>query len=374
MNQDKIWLSSPHLSAKESVYVQDALESNWVAPLGPYVNKMEHELAKITQTTSAALLSSGTAAIHLALRLLNISQGDYVICQSFTFSGSANPILYEKAIPVFIDSELETWNMCPNALAHALEELSKKRIIPKAIIIVHLYGMPAKMREIKAIAKQYNIPIIEDAAEAIGATYFGKPCGGLTHIGILSFNGNKLITTSGGGALLSNNDSLVARARFLASQAKEPLAHYEHKELGFNYRLSNISAAIGVAQLEVLEERVAARRQNFENYKKGLSGINEITFLEEKEGFYSNRWLTCILLGEKSKVSPAQIIKALEEENIESRPLWKPMHLQPIFKDSLYFGKTVAENLFENGLCLASGSNLTEENLNRVITHIKSCF
>lgn len=374
MKQDKIWLSPPHLSNKESVYVQDALDSNWVAPLGPYVNKMESELARISQTKSAALLSSGTAAIHLALRLLNISSGDRVLCQSFTFSGSANPILYEKAIPVFVDSEPETWNMCPKALHKAIQTNIQKGNKPKAIIVVHLYGMPAKIHEIKTLASNYQIPIIEDAAEALGATYFGKPCGGLTDIGILSFNGNKLITTSGGGALLSNNETLVTKARFLASQAKEPLPHYEHKELGFNYRLSNISAAIGVAQLEVLEERVAARRHNFEFYKKVLSGISEISLLEEKEGFYSNRWLTCVLIDEKSKVSPTQIREALEQENIESRPLWKPMHMQPLFKDSLYFGDRVAENLFHRGLCLPSGSNLSSEQLHRVVSVIKSLF
>jgi len=375
MIKDKIWLSSPHLSGKESVYVQDALDSNWVAPLGPYVNQMEVALATQTNTKAAALLSSGTAAIHLALRLLKVQQGDVVICQSFTFSGSANPILYEKAQPIFIDSETDTWNMCPIALEHAILSAIKENNKPKAIIVVHLYGMPAKMDEILAIATQYQIPVIEDAAEAIGSTYKGKACGGLSDFGILSFNGNKLITTSGGGALLSNNEPYITKARFLASQAKDSSPHYEHTELGFNYRLSNVSAAIGVAQLEVLEERVAARRHNFDYYKNALQHIEELTFLEEPEGYFSNRWLSCILVNDKNnKIDPTKIRLALEAENIESRPLWKPMHLQPIFKGCMYFGHKVSENLFLKGLCLPSGSNLSQEDLNRVVLKIKSCL
>jgi dTDP-4-amino-4,6-dideoxygalactose transaminase len=375
MIKDKIWLSSPHLSGKESVYVQDALDSNWVAPLGPYVNQMEVALATQTNTKAAALLSSGTAAIHLALRLLKVQQGDVVICQSFTFSGSANPILYEKAQPIFIDSEADTWNMCPIALEQAILSAIKENNKPKAIIVVHLYGMPAKMDEILALATQYQIPVIEDAAEAIGSAYKGKACGGLSDFGILSFNGNKLITTSGGGALLSNNEAYIAKARFLASQAKDSSPHYEHTELGFNYRLSNVSAAIGVAQLEVLEERVAARRHNFDYYKNALQHIEELTFLEEPEGCFSNRWLSCILVNDKNnKIDPTKIRLALEAENIESRPLWKPMHLQPIFKGSMYFGHKVSENLFLKGLCLPSGSNLSQEDLNRVVLKIKSCL
>ena len=366
---EKIWLSSPHMSGKEVLYTTDAIKSNWIAPLGPYVNKMEHVICEKIGVEDAALLSSGTAAIHLALKLLGVVEKDIVLCQSFTFSGSVNPILYEKAIPVFIDSEPETWNICPKLLENAIKYYVNKNIKPKAIIVVHLYGMPAKMDEIIALGHKYSIPIIEDAAEAIGSKYKNKYCGGFTNFGIYSFNGNKIITTSGGGALLSNNKEAITKAKFLASQAKDDLPHYEHSELGYNYRLSNISAAIGVAQLEVLDQRVQARRNNFNYYKESLKHLNSIIFQEESDDFYSNRWLTAIVIKNHPN-SNEKIRTALEKLNIESRPLWKPMHLQPIFSKYNYFGNKISENFFKNGLCLPSGSNLKKHEIELVVKTI----
>jgi len=368
---DKIWLSSPHMGGNEKKYVLDAIESNWVSPLGPYVVKMESELAKYIKCNDVALLNSGTAAIHLALKLLEVAQGDIVLCQSMTFSASANPILYEKAIPVFIDSEEETWNICPLAAEEAIKKYISLNKKPKAIIVVHLYGMPAKMEELTKLSNKYKIPIIEDAAEALGSNINNKMCGSFSEFGILSFNGNKIITTSGGGALLSNNVLAIQKARFLASQAKDPAPHYEHSAIGYNYRLSNISAAIGVGQLEVLNNRVLARRANFDFYKDNLSSIEGIKFNMEPEGFYSNRWLSCITL-DSNKFSPDQLRLGLEKQNIESRPLWKPMHLQPIFREFDFIGGSVSENLFNNGLCLPSGSNLNNIDRERVLKTIKS--
>lgn len=365
---EKIWLSSPHMSGKEVLYATDAIKSNWVAPLGPYVNKMEHMISEKIGVTDTALLSSGTAAIHLALRLLHISQEDFVFCQSMTFSASANPIIYEKATPVFIDSEVETWNMCPEALETALINHDKLGKLPKAIIIVHLYGMPAKMEELMSLANKYNIPIIEDAAEAIGSSWRNKFCGSFGQFGVLSFNGNKLITTSGGGALLSNDANAISRSRFLASQSKDPAPHYEHSVLGFNYRLSNVSAAIGCAQMEVLEDRIKSRRSNFDYYTAELSNYNEISFQDEHSESFSNRWLSCLIF---ERTDPQKLRIALEKENIESRPLWKPMHLQPFFKKHSFFGGTISQQLFEKGLCLPSGSNLTDTQLERVVSNIK---
>ena len=369
---EKIWLSSPHMSGKEVLYATDAIESNWVAPLGPYVNKMESMISEKIGVKDTALLSSGTAAIHLALRLLHITQEDFVFCQSMTFSASANPIIYENAIPVFIDSEVETWNMCPEALETALKKHQKIGKLPKAIIVVHLYGMPAKMDEIISLAERYGIPIIEDAAEAIGSKYKTDFCGSFGAFGILSFNGNKLITTSGGGALLSNNQAAIVKSRFLASQAKDPAPHYEHSELGFNYRMSNVSAAIGCAQLEVLEERIKARRANFEFYKNELSDFSFLKFQKESKYSFSNRWLSCVLF-EKGKTPEATRLY-LEKHNIETRPLWKPMHLQPIFKSFSFFGLGVSEDLFNRGLCLPSGSNLSLEEKARTVDLIKKSF
>lgn len=371
----KVWLSSPHMGEEELAFVQDAFASNWIAPLGPHVNAFEKELASYTQTQEAAVLISGTSAIHLALVMLGVGAGDEVVCQSFTFSGSANPIAYVGATPIFVDSEPTTWNMCPIALKTAIEQRLQKGKKPKAILPVHLYGMPAQMDEILEIAKAYDIPVVEDAAEALGAHIRGKACGSFGDLGILSFNGNKIITTGGGGALLSNNTEWVQRARFLASQARDAAPHYQHSQIGYNYRLSNVSAAIGRGQMRVLEERVAQRRANFNWYQSQFQHISGISFLQEPAGYFSNRWLTCILIDPQltGGVTRENIRLALEKEHIESRPLWKPMHMQPVFKDAPYYGAQVAEALFANGLCLPSGSNLSKNDLERtaaVIQHL----
>lgn len=377
----KIWLSSPHMGSNELKYVHEAFDTNWIAPLGANVDGFEKDLEQFTGSKHAAVLSSGTAAIHLALVILGIRPGDLVICQSFTFSGSANPIAYVGATPVFVDSEKETWNLCPQALEEAIlacesGKVSGKNQKPAAIIPVHLYGMPAKMQEIMALARKYDIPVIEDAAEALGSTYKGKACGTFGDLGVLSFNGNKIITTSGGGALLSDAEWMVNKAKFLATQARDEAPHYQHSHIGYNYRMSNVLAGIGRGQMEVLPERVAQRRRNFDYYKKELGNLSGISFLEEPEGLHSNRWLTCLLVDtEKTgEITREDIRKFLWKDNIESRPLWKPMHLQPVFKDAPYFGGKVAEVLFENGLCLPSGSNLREEDLDRVVLKIREFF
>ncbi|RZS98452.1 DegT/DnrJ/EryC1/StrS family aminotransferase [Cecembia calidifontis] len=378
MPPTKIWLSSPHMGANELKYVQDAFATNWIAPLGPHVDGFEQDLQNFTGVKHAAALSSGTAAIHLALVILGVQPGDLVICQSFTFSGSVNPIAYLGATPVFVDSEKETWNICPQALEEAIlacesGKVSGKKQKPAAIIPVHLYGMPAKMQEIMALARKYDIPVIEDAAEALGSTFKGKACGTFGDMGVLSFNGNKIITTSGGGALLSDTEWMVKKAKFLATQARDEAPHYQHTHIGYNYRMSNVLAGIGRGQMEVLPERVAQRRRNFDYYKRGLGNLSGISFLEEPEGFHSNRWLTCMLVDPEKTggITREDIRKYLWEDNIESRPLWKPMHLQPVFKNAPYYGGKVAEKLFENGLCLPSGSNLREEDLERVVSKIK---
>jgi dTDP-4-amino-4,6-dideoxygalactose transaminase len=306
--------------------------------------------------------------------MLGVKAGDYVLCQSFTFSASANPIAYQGAIPVFIDSEKDTWNMSPQFLEEAILKLKAQNLKPQAIIPVHLYGVPAKMDEIMTIAAKYNIPVIEDAAEALGSTLNGKACGTFGHLGVLSFNGNKIITTSGGGALISDNEAMIKQSRFLATQARDNAPHYQHSHIGYNYRMSNITAGIGRGQMLVLNDRVAQRRKNFEFYKNALDGFAGISFLEELPGAFANRWLTCILVDPTltGGVTREDIRIALENENIECRPLWKPMHLQPIFADAPFFGDGTSEKLFEVGLCLPSGSNLTDENLNRVIVNIKN--
>ncbi len=375
MNKEKIWLSSPHMGGKEREFVTEAFDSNWVAPLGPNVDGFEKDLATFTGTGYAAALSSGTAAIHLSLIMLGVSAGDYVICQSFTFSASANPIVYQGATPVFIDSEKDTWNMSPEYLEAALQDLKSKGIKPKAIIPVHLYGMPAKMDEILKIAAAYEVPIIEDAAEALGSSLNGKACGSFSNFGVLSFNGNKIITTSGGGALISNKEEHIKMARFLSTQARDNAPHYQHSHIGYNYRMSNIAAGIGRGQMLVLQDRVNQRRKNYEFYKTHLAGFDGIAFLEENSGAFSNRWLTCISVDPaktKGGISREDIRLALDAENIESRPLWKPMHLQPVFANAPFYGDGTAEKLFENGLCLPSGSNLSQEDLNRVIQVMKS--
>lgn len=372
----KIWLSLPHMGGREQEFVKQAFDSNWVAPLGPNVEGFESDIASFLNGQSyVSALSSGTAAIHLALIILGVQSGDEVICQSMTFSASANPILYLGASPVFIDSERDTWNMDPAFLEEAIKDCISKGKKPKAIIPVHLYGMPAKMDQIMGIANQYEIPVIEDAAEALGSSINDKKCGTFGEIGVLSFNGNKIITTSGGGALVSKNPIYGKEATFLATQARDPAPHYQHSKIGYNYRLSNVSAGIGRGQMEVLPLRIKQRRDNFSYYTKELIDFPGIIFLKEPVGYYSNRWLTTILVNaESTGVSREDIRLKLELENIESRPLWKPMHLQPIFKDYPFYGSGVAQQLFEDGLCLPSGSNLTDIQLRRVVNGLRELY
>ena len=375
MNKDRIFLSPPHMGNDEAKNVSKAFTSNWISTQGPFINEFEKNLAQYCGRKNACVGQSGTAAIHLAIRILGISQGDTVLCQSFTFIGSCNPVVYEKANLIFVDSEYETWNMCPNSLRDALEDCKKRKITPKAIIVVHLYGMPAKMHDILSIANQYNVPVIEDAAEALGSKLNNKPCGSFGRLSILSFNGNKIITTSGGGALMSNNKEEINEANFLSTQAKESKSFYEHTKIGYNYKLSNILASIGVAQLKVLNERVKKRRKNYLFYNNLLKNVEGITFLDEPEGYYSNRWLTCILVDKKiTTISVEQIISEFEDENIETRRLWKPMHLQPIFKKNLFYGKGFSNLLFENGICLPSGSNINDEDKKRIKQRLIKIF
>lgn len=370
----KIWLSSPHMGGTEQEFVREAFETNWVAPLGPNVNGFEEDLQKYTGAKHAAALTSGTAALHLALIMVGVGPGDEVICQSFTFSASANPIAYLGAIPVFVDSEKESWNMDPILLRQAIQDRIAKGKKPKAIIPVHLYGMPAKMDAIMSIANEFSIPVIEDAAEGLGSTFNGQALGTFGALGVLSFNGNKIITTSGGGALISDNKEKIDEARFLSTQARDQAPHYQHSKIGYNYRMSNICAGIGRGQMQILDLRVAQRRANFEYYKNALSSVSAITFHEEAEGCFSNRWLSSILVDPNTGVSREDIRLALEKDNIEARPLWKPMHMQPIFNNSPFYGNGVSEELFEKGLCLPSGSNLTENDLSRVCKIILSLF
>lgn len=378
--KDKIWLSSPHMGEMERVFVQEAFDTNWIAPLGPHVNGFEADLQVFTGAGHAAALSSGTAALHLALILLDVKAGDEVICQSFTFSASANPIAYQGATPVFVDSEKDTWNMSPEYLESAIKDRIAKGKKPKAIIAVHLYGMPAKMDEIIAVAKKYDIPVIEDAAEALGSHINGKLCGTFGKLNILSFNGNKIITTSGGGALLSEDAEMIAKARFLATQARDNAPHYQHSHIGFNYRMSNVVAAIGRGQMVVLNDRVAARRANYDRYVRLFGEINakgyHIELLPEPEGFFSNRWLSTVTMDpEKNRgITREDVRLALEAENIESRPLWKPMHLQPVFADAPFYGDGTSERLFEQGLCLPSGSNLREDDWQRIEAELLQLF
>ena len=380
MNNNKIWLSSPHIGINELQYVKEAFATNWISPLGPHVNAFENSMQVQTKTKHAAALSSGTSALHLALILLGVKRGDSVFCQSITFSASANPIAYQGATPVFIDSENDTWNMDPLLLRTALEEAKVRGNLPKAIIPVHLYGMPAKMVEILSIANEFGVSVIEDAAEALGSNIHKKPCGSFGEFGVLSFNGNKIITTSGGGALLSDNAEMIEKARFLATQARDHAPHYQHSHIGYNYRMSNVLAGIGRGQLEVLNDRVAARRNNYVRYKKYFSKHNtegfNIQFQEEPEGYYSNRWLTCILVDPSinNGLTREVIRLAMDDENIETRPLWKPMHQQPIFESSKNYLNGVSDNLFENGLCLPSGSNLTEDEFERIFNCLDTIF
>lgn len=378
MSNSKIWLSSPHMGGNEHRFVQEAFDTNWVAPLGPNVTGFEEDLEHYLQNNShVAALSSGTAAIHLGLILLGVKAGDEVICQSFTFSASANPILYQGAVPVFIDSESDTWNLCPIALEEAIKDRIANGSKPKAIIAVHLYGMPYKADEIKAVANKYQIPVVEDSAEALGSTYKGQKCGTFGNIGVLSFNGNKIITTSGGGALVANDKAVKEKAVFLATQARDDAPHYQHSEIGYNYRLSNISAGIGRGQMQVLDAHIAKRRAMHDFYVALFADIEGVTvFSEPTTDYYANHWLTAITVAPDTTngITRETLRLALESENIESRPLWKPMHMQPIFSKYRYFGKNVAEELFENGLCLPSGSNLTQDDRIRIKDAIHRVF
>ncbi len=373
----KIWLSSPHMGGNEQKYVNEAFEANWVAPLGPNVDGFEKDIETfLNADVKVAALSAGTAALHLALIECGVVHGDEVICQSMTFSASANPIAYCGATPVFIDSEKDTWNMCPIALEEAIEDRISKGKKPKAVIVVHLYGMPAKMDKITAIAAKYDIPVVEDAAEALGSTYKGKACGTFGRFGVLSFNGNKIITTSGGGALVCHTQEDKDKAVFLSTQARDNAPHYQHSHIGYNYRMSNIVAGIGRGQMEVLEDRVEARRKMHDFYIdlfKNIKGVE--VFTEPSEDFFSNHWLSAITVNPEITGKNREDLRlALLEDNIESRPLWKPMHVQPVFADAPYYGTNVAEKLFDNGLCLPSGSNLTDDDRSRIREVITKFF
>ena len=407
MNKSRIYLSSPHMGGDELKLVQEAFASNWIAPLGPQVDAFEREFADRVGSAHAAALSSGTAALHLALRWLDLQAGDEVVCSSLTFSASVNPVLYERAIPVLVDCDAQTWNMDPVLLAEALADRIKKGKKPKAVILVHLYGQSADLDPIQALCAEHEIPLIEDAAEALGAVYWGSKeqgaksegqstkgnsplstlnpqlsigrravaPGSVGLCGIHSFNGNKIITTSGGGMLVSNDKALIDKARFWATQARDPAPHYQHSEIGYNYRLSNVLAAIGRGQLRVLEQRVDARRRNCAFYQSTLSDLPGLSFMPEASYGRSTRWLTCITIDPAAAGTDREKIRlALEEENIEARPVWKPMHLQPIFKDCPNYGGAVSERLFENGLCLPSGSNLTTDELERVVEAVRKVF
>lgn len=376
MNNLRIYLSPPHMSGREQTYIQEAFASNWIAPLGPHVTAFEQEVAAFTGAKGALALSSGTASIHLALRSLGVGQGDIVFCSSLTFIGSVNPILYQGAKPVFIDAEPESWNMSPVALEKAFEWAEEVEVMPKAVIIVDLYGQSADYEPLLALCNRYGVPVIEDAAEAMGATYKGKACGTLGKFGVYSFNGNKIITTSGGGMLLSDDTEALNKALFWATQARDKAPWYQHSEMGYNYRMSNIVAGIGRGQLAVLGERVEARRNVFERYKESLGDIPGVGFIPEASYGRSNRWLTVMTLDNfQTAVTPMQVIKALETENIEARPVWKPMHMQPLFADNMYFTHeeeaSVSDRLFARGVCLPSGSSLSIDDQQRVIDCIR---
>ncbi|WP_353136522.1 aminotransferase class I/II-fold pyridoxal phosphate-dependent enzyme [Pseudopedobacter sp.] len=374
---DKIWLSSPHMGGNELKFVQSAFDSNWVAPLGPNVDGFENDLKQfLGKGIEVAALSSGTAALHLALIECGVEYGDEVICQSMTFSASANPIAYQGAVPIFVDSEKETWNICPIALEEAIEDRISKGKKPKAIVAVHLYGMPFKVNEVMAVASKFDIPVIEDAAEALGSKYKGQACGTFGRFGVLSFNGNKIITTSGGGALVCQNSADKERTVFLSTQARDNAPHYQHSSIGYNYRMSNICAGIGRGQMEVLIDRVRSRRFMTKFYLDIFSNISGVTvFSEPTEDFYSNNWLSAVLIdSSKCGKTNDDLRKELLTHNIESRPLWKPMHLQPIFANCPYYGGSVSEELFNKGLCLPSASNLSDNDRDRISNVILKFF
>ena len=372
----KILLSSPHMSNEgyEQEYIKEAFDTNWIAPLGENVDKFEEEIANYANIESATALSAGTAAIHMALKALDVKRGDIVFCQSLTFSATANPIIYQDATPVFIDSEYETWNMDPKALEQAFEKYPN----PKAVLVVNLYGTPAKLDKILEICKKHNTPLVEDAAESLGATVNGKQTGTFGEFGIYSFNGNKIITTSGGGMLVSNNVGKIKKVRFWSTQSREPERHYEHKEIGYNYRMSNICAGIGRGQLKVLDKRIEKKTKIYETYQKSFKDIPEIKMQPYLEKSKPNHWLSAILLDENSKIKPLDIIVALEKENIESRPIWKPMHLQPVFENCDFITTAKqgsnSQDIFERGVCLPSDTKMTEEEQEKVIKIIKNLF
>ena len=370
---NKIWLSSPHMGGYEQDYINEAFKTNWIAPLGPNVKGFENDLELyLNKNSYVAALSSGTAAIHLALVLLNVKTGDEVICQTKTFVASVNPVLYIGATPILVDSETKTWNMCPETLEKAIIDRIDKGKKPKAIIAINIYGMPYNVDAIHNIAHKYDIAVIEDSAEALGSKYNNEYCGTFGDLSIFSFNGNKIITTSGGGALVARDNNTKEKAVFLATQAKDPGLDYNHSQLGFNYRISNISAGIGRGQMHVLKDRIKARRQNFDFYYRNLKQIKKIEFLKEPEGYFSNRWLTCILVDNSNM--KIELIKKLNDEDIDARPSWKPMHQQPLYNNYPKYLNGVADDLFDRGICLPSGSNLTTKELNKVINIIKSYF
>lgn len=379
MEKKRIFLASPHMGGMEEVYVKEAFDTNWIAPLGPNVNNFEKEIANYVKIKDSVALASGTSAIHLALKAIGIEKGDRVFCSSLTFAASCNPIMYEGGEPVFIDSERKSWNMSPIALEKAFKECEKEGKLPKAVIVVHLYGQSADMDKIMEICNKYNCPVIEDAAESLGAIYKGKETGTIGEFGIYSFNGNKIITTSGGGMVVSNNIEKIEKIRFLSTQAREKERHYEHKEYGYNYRMSNIVAGIGRGQLKVLDERIAKKKEIFETYKEAFKDIKDIEMMPICDYGNPNYWLSCITVKEKSKVKPLDIILALEKENIESRPIWKPMHMQPVYKNYRFFKDdgnkiSVGKDIFNRGLCLPSDTKNTMEDMNRIINIIRNLF
>lgn len=374
----RIYLSSPHMGGEELKYINEAFESNWIAPLGPNVIEFEKELVNIVGVKSATALSSGTAAIHLALKCLGVEKGNVVFCSTLTFSATANPIIYQGAEPVFIDSDYETWNMCPLALQKAFDDAVKNNKIPKAVIIVNLYGQSADYDKLRDICNKYNVPIIEDSAESLGAIYKDNMSGTLGDIGIYSFNGNKIITTSGGGMMISNNEKYTKKALFWATQSREQKRHYEHKEIGYNYRMSNVVAGIGRGQLKVLKDRIKRKKEIYEAYKVAFKDIDDIEMMNICDFGEGNYWLSVITIKENSKVKPIDIMTELEKENIESRPVWKPMHKQPVFKDFKIFSSleegSISEDLFNRGICLPSDTKMNNSDIKKVICKIIDCF
>ena len=379
MNKKRIYLSSPHMGGLEERYIKEAFDTNWIAPLGPNVNEFEEEICNYVGIGYAAATVSGTSAIHMALKCVGIKKGDVVFCSDLTFAASCNPIIYEGGIPVFIDSESNSWNMDPKALEIALIESIKKGIKPKAVIVVNLYGQSADMDETLNICNEYNVPVIEDAAESLGATYKGKKSGTLGEYGIYSFNGNKIITTSGGGMLISNNKDMIDKTKFWITQSRENERYYEHKEIGYNYRMSNIVAGIGRGQLKILDERILQKKRLFNTYKEAFKDIDEIEMMPICDYGEPNYWLSCIILKKNSRVKPIDIILALEKENIEARHIWKPMHLQPIFKDFEFYtiskdGHSISEDIFNRGVCLPSDTKNTDEDMDRIIKIVHELF